>query len=342
MKRITLVLIACCLNFGLVFAQFNSSVSNVGTNSAAFLEIGVGARAMAMGGSYVSLSNDPTAVYYNPSGIVWMNTPQIELMHNEWLVDTNFDFVAFTMPLPLFSSAIGVSLTLLNYGEQEIRTTSRPEGVGLNYSARDYAVSFTYAQALTDRFSFGLTGKYINQKILNTSGGTAALDIGIFYSTPFRGLNLGMSISNFGGEISISGRDLETVVDPDPDNETINNVPVRFKTDSYPLPQIFRAGISYNMNWGSFGSLVLSTDVLHPSNSTESVNFGVEYGYGGVFFLRAGHENTFEEDAINGLTLGGGIDYRGLGGIGLRVDYAYSDWGVLQTVHRFSLGLVFN
>ncbi len=325
-------------------SQFQTEVANVGTNAAAFLEIGVGARAMAMGGAYVAVANDPTALYYNPAGIVWMDNIQIELMHNEWLVETNYDFIGATMPLPFWNASMGASLIMLDYGEQPVRTEARPEGTGETYSARDYAVSFTLASALTEHFSFGLSGKYINQKIWSASGGAAALDVGIFYNTPVRGLRLGMSMSNFGGELSISGRELDTTVDPDPDNENIDRVPAQFKTDSYPLPQLFRAGISYGMNLGPLGNMTVVTDLLHPSNSTESISLGAEYGYAGVFFLRAGYENGFEQDAINGLTLGGGIDYYepGKSEIGFRVDYAYSDWGVLESAHRFSIGLIFD
>jgi len=69
---------------------------------------------------------------------------------------------------------------------------------------------------------------------------------------------------------------------------------------------------------------------------------GIEYGYAGMFFLRAGYQNLYEEDSINGLTLGGGIDYYRPGKMGIRVDYAFSDWGVLESAHRFSIGLTFN
>lgn len=321
---------------------FQTEVSNTGTNAAAFLEIGVGARAMAMGGAYVAIANDPTALYYNPAGIVWMDKIQMELMHNKWLVGTNYEFVGATMPLPFWKSSIGASLILLDYGEQPVRTEARPEGTGEKYGARDYAVAFTFASALTDKFSFGLTGKYINQKIWHVSGGTAALDVGIFYTTPLKGLRLGMSISNFGGELKLSGRDLNTTVDPDPDNQNIDRIPVVYETNGYPLPQLFRAGVSYTHDWGSVGSVLLTADVLHPSNTTESINMGIEYGYAGMFFLRAGYQNLYEEDSINGLTLGGGIDYYRPGKMGIRVDYAFSDWGVLESAHRFSIGLTFN
>ena len=323
-------------------STFQTEVTNTGTNAAQFLEIGVGARAMALGGSYVAIANDPTALYYNPAGIVWNTGIQVELMHNEWLVDTNYEFLGLTVPLPFWNSSIGASLIMLDYGEQPVRTETRPEGTGEKYGAKDYAVAFSFASALTNSFSFGLTGKYINQKIWHVSGGTAALDVGIFYSTPLDGLRLGMSINNFGGELRMEGRDLITTVDPDPDHQNIDRVPADFKTTSNPLPQIFRAGISFGRNWGALGSILLTTDVIHPSNSTESINLGIEYGYANMFFLRAGYENLLEEDSINGLTLGGGIDYYQKGKMGFRVDYAFSDWGVLESAHRFSIGLIFD
>lgn len=354
MKKL-LITIACVLlflSFGNLVAQavkdegggstFQTEVSNSGTNAASFLEISVGARASALGGSYVAVANDPTALYYNPAGIVWNKGIQVELMHNEWLVETNFEFAGVTMSMPFWNSSIGASITMLDYGEQPVRTETRPEGTGEKYSAMDYAVGLTFASALTPSFSFGLTGKYVRQQIWHLSGGTGAIDLGIFYSTPMKGLRLGMSISNFGGELKFDGRDLKTTVDPDPDNQNIDRVPVNLETNAYPLPQIFRAGISYSRDIGQVGSVLLTTDVMHPSNSTESINLGFEYGYAGMFFLRAGYENLYEEDSINGLTLGGGIDYYQKGKMGIRIDYAFSDWGVLESAHRFSIGLSFD
>ncbi|RMF60471.1 MAG: hypothetical protein D6748_04020 [Calditrichaeota bacterium] len=349
MKNIIIALMLIGLFSNFVFSQKESGgtqlrtdVTGVGTNAATFLEIGVGARAMAMGGAYVAVANDPTALYYNPAGIVWMENIQVELMHNEWLVGTNYEFIGATTPLPIMRSSLGFSLILLDYGEQPVRTVERPEGTGETYGARDYAVSLTYALALTPNFSFGMSGKYINQKIWHESGGALALDFGIFYRTPVRGLRLGMSVRNFGGEISLTGRELDSTKDPDPDNENIDRVPVQYKADSYPLPLLFKAGIAYTMDWGGLGEVTITSDVNHPSLASESVNIGMEYGYAGIFFLRAGYDNLFDPEAINGLTLGGGVDYYQPGRIGFRIDYAYSDWGPFQSTHRFSLGIIFD
>ena len=317
-----------CLTSGMLFGQFQTEVSGVGTNAAAFLEIGAGARAMGMGGAYAALANDPTALYYNPAGIVWLDKVQIEFMHNEWLVDTNYDFVGATMPLPFWNGSLGLSFLTLDYGSQPVRTVERPEGTGQTYSARDYAAALTFATALTQQFSFGLSVKYINQQVWNESGGTAALDLGIFYNTGISGLKLGMSMTNFGGDIRLSGRDLRSTLDPDEQNIGIDRIPVEYFTEGFPLPLYFRAGISYEMDYGNFGRVTIASDLLHPKTSTESINSGIEYGFAGVAYLRAGYENLFEENAENSFTFGGGIDYQpGGGGFGFRVDYAYSDWG---------------
>ncbi len=321
--------------------QFVTDVAGVGTSAATFLEIGVGARSMAMGGAYAAVANDVTALYWNPAGIAWVNRVQAELMHSEWLADTKYDFVGLVAPIPAIRSSIGVSFISLDYGESPVRTVERPEGTGEKYGARDMAITLTYAMSLTDRFSFGLSGKYVSQKIWSESGSAMALDVGVFYNTMLKGLRLGASMSNFGNEIRLSGRHLTTIVDPDEQVQNFDRVPVNYKVGAYPLPLLFRVGISYERNFGALGKLTVATDVNHPSNTTESINVGGEYGFANMFYFRGGYESLFERDGINGLTLGGGIDYYLRGRMGIRLDYSWGDWGILQSAQRFSLGLIF-
>lgn len=321
--------------------EFVANVSGVGTSAAAFLEIGVGARAMAMGGAYASVANDPTALYWNPAGIAWISGIQCELMHNKWLVDTNYDFLGLVVPVPAIRSVLGLSVSTLYYGRDEVRTVERPEGTGETFDGRDVAIGVTWAIALTDRFSFGLTGKYIAQRIWGETGNAMALDIGVYYSTMLKGLRLGASVCNFGTKIQMNGRHLRTIVDPDPTIESYDRVPVNYKTQSYPLPLLFRMGISYERTFGSLGEILIAIDVNHPSHATESINLGMEYGFGNMFYLRGGYTNMYERNSISGMTLGGGIDIYRRGRMGIRIDYAWSDWGILDNAQRFSLGLIF-
>ncbi len=134
---------------------------------------------------------------------------------------------------------------------------------------------------------------------------------------------------------------MTNVIDPDPRVANFDRVPVNYKVGAYPLPLLFRVGLAYEQDMGRFIRALFALDVNHPSNTTESINLGMEVGIGDMFYFRGGYENIFERDAINGLTLGGGIDYYKRGSWGIRIDYAWSDWGILENTQRFSLGFKF-
>lgn len=321
--------------------NFVTDVSGVGTSAAPFLEIDVGARATSLGGAYTSVANDVSALYWNPAGIAWNPGFQIEFSHSPWLADISYNFFGITQSIPSINSSVGFSLISLDYGEQPVRTVDRPEGTGESYSASDMSFAVSFATALTDRFSFGLTGKYITQKILSAEGSAFAIDVGVYYNTMLEGLRLGASVSNFGSQIQLSGRHLTTVVDPDTRVDNFDRVPANYKTGKYDLPLLFRAGISYQMDFGSFGEALLTVDLNHPSHATESVSMGFEYGFGKTFYIRSGYKNLFERDSIVGLSFGAGIDYQIQGSLGIRFDYSWTDWGVLKSAQRFSVALIF-
>ena len=321
---------------------FTTEVDAIGTGAMTFLEIGVGARAMGMGGAFVAVANDASATYWNPAGIVWADQVQIEVNHNSWFLDSKVQFISGVIPLPNFNSAIALSATTIGFGSQPVRTVTRPTGTGEEYDARDMAVGLTWATALTDRFSFGLSAKFLSSRIWHETANAFALDFGIFYNTALDGLRLGFSMSNFGSGVQYNGRDLDSTIDPDKEVENFDRVPAQYKTDPYPLPILFRAGLSYELSLGVLGSAIFAADLLHPSHAPEAVNVGMEYGFSNMFFLRAGYQNLFDDSSVNGLTLGAGIDYYNHdNGFGVRFDYSWSEWGVLSNAQRFSVGLVF-
>jgi hypothetical protein len=320
---------------------FQTDVSAVGTSAATFLEIGVGARAMGLGGAYAAVANDASALYWNPAGVARVQNIEIEATHNSWFLDASHEFVGVVVPIASINSAIGVSFTSLGFGDQAVRTVDRPEGTGETYDAQDLAVGVTYALALTDRFSFGITGKYVNQRIWFESGSAFAVDLGIFYTTPVEGLRLGMAMSNFGTPLRMGGNNLASTTSPDKTVQTFDRAPVEYTTTASPLPVLFRAGIAYEQRIGDLGSATIAADVNHPANSTESIDAGLELGYQNSFFVRAGLQNMLERDGISGLTLGAGVDWHDDQlGFGVRVDYAWADWGILQSSQRITVGII--
>ncbi len=320
---------------------FQTNVSAVGTSAAAFLEIGVGARAMGMGGAYAAVANDASALYWNPAGLAWMPDVQVEATHNAWLIGSSHEFVGVVVPIPSIHSTLGLSFVTLGFGDQPVRTVDRPEGTGESYDARDMAIGLSYAYALTDRFAFGVTTKFITQRIWFESGSAFAVDLGISYATPVQGLQLGISMSNFGTSLKMGGNNLASTTSPDKTVQTFDRAPVSYETTAGTLPVLFRGGIAYALPIGELGSALVTADVNHPSNATESVNAGMELGFQNMFFLRGGYNGLFERDRVSGVTLGAGIDWRDAAqGFGIRIDYSWADWGILKDAQRITVGVV--
>jgi len=321
--------------------NFAESVTNRGTSAAAFLEIGVGARAEAMGSALTAISNDASALYWNAAGISGLTDVSITASHTEWLAETKFQNLGLVIPIG-DSKAFGFSLTMLDYmDKQPVRTIRYPEGTGEYYDASDLAIAVSYAMNITEGFSFGITGKYIYQTIWHESAAAFAADLGILYKTDLKGLTLGASISNFGSDMRLDGRDLIRPYDEDQQNYSNDKLNVLLKTDEFSLPLLFRFGIAYNLAVHSDHDFNLAADLLHPSNNVESMNVGLEYGFKNVLFLRGGYQSLFDNRSETGLTLGIGVRNPLSDFLDIEFNYAYSDWGKLKSVQRFSIDLRF-
>ena len=247
--------------------NFAEDITNRGTSAAAFLEIGIGAKAEALGGAFTAVANDATALYWNPAGIANLESITITANHAAWLADTKLNYFGIVLP---FSQrmAVGLILNVLDYVDrQPVRTIFQPEGTGESYGASDLALGLSYGVQLTNRFSFAITGKYIQQKIWHESANTFALDFGVLYHTRLKGMSLGASIVNFGGDMKMDGRDLVRPFDEDPQNFSNDKLNVLLKTDAFPLPLLFRFGLAYALELNARNKVTTSVDVIHPSNN---------------------------------------------------------------------------
>ncbi|MCA0389623.1 MAG: PorV/PorQ family protein [Bacteroidetes bacterium] len=335
MKRLYFLVIlvsACSLMFG---------QTKVGSTAAPFLSIGIGPRAVGMGGAFTATANDITALYWNPAGVSRMGGSGAYFSHTKWFADINFNYAAAMLTLGDWGT-VGGSVTLLDYGETEITTVKEPDGTGAKYGAKDMALGLHYAMNLTDRFSIGGTVKYVQQSIWNTSASTVAFDLGVLFLSEIYGLRIGATISNFGGDMTMDGKDLYVLYDIDPGIFGNNDqILAKLKTDPYPLPLTFKVGAAMDVINSSDLKLTLGVDALHPSDNSESINVGGEIVYKNLIALRGGYKSLFLDNAEEGLTLGVGLNYDIAPNLGLSFDYAYQDFGLLKNTQFFSLGIKF-
>lgn len=319
------------------------TISKRGTTAAQFLKLGVGARPIAMGGTFVAEANDLSALYWNPAGLTSLTGAAVQFAHTKYLADINYSFAAFGTNLGGMGT-LAAAIIYLDSGDMLVRTTREPEGTGERFKVQDFAIQLSYARALTDRFSIGGSAKFIQERIWHSSASSVAIDVGTLFVTPYERLRLGASFSNFGPKMSMGGRDIIFSEDPTPNQDgVVDIVNSTYLMDDHPLPLLFRIGLSWDAVQTRDHRIVISTDAAHPNDNYEYVNFGAEYNFRGLVALRSGYRSLFvvDADSEQGLTFGGGLDVRIDGAMRARFDYAFADFGRLESTHWFTVDLSF-
>ena len=196
------------------------TINRYGTTTANFLEIGVGSGPTAMGDAYVAVANDVSSIYWNPAGLANLTSPSATFMLQPWLVDINMLFTAGAIVIPGVGN-IGFGITQMDYGEMDVTTLEYQEGTGEKFKATDLAASFTYSRKIVSWFAFGSSIKFVRSNIWHSSANAFALDLGVLVNTNFfsftgedkDGMNIGMSISNYGTRMQFNGIDSYQPID---------------------------------------------------------------------------------------------------------------------------------
>jgi len=313
--------------------------AKIGTAAAQFLGIPVGARALSMGGAYVGTMSDVSTVYFNPGAFVQARRTEVVFSNTNWLVGTQFRWLGAMVNFD-GTNAVAISVTQLDYGEDDITTELEPDGTGGRWSAQDLSAGLSYARNLTDRFSIGGTVKYVSQRIWNESASTVAFDAGLLFVTGFHHMRLGMSIANFGGDLTMDGRDLLKRIDIDPANSGSNKtLMANLKTEAWPMPVFFRVGLGLDVVKTDSYSLTVAADALRPSDNVMVINSGAEVSLLNVVYLRAGYRALMQKESEEGMTLGGGLRYDAPSFISLSVDYSFQKFGRFGDVNTLTVGL---
>jgi len=335
----SLIIVLVILLPNLLFSQ-----AKVGTVGLTFLKMDVSAKANAMAGAYIGKANDATALFYNPGGLINLNTPDFIASHNMYVADVKFSYAGYAAPLKAMNAAWGVQASYLTTGKMKITNPNYPTGTGEEFEAYDMMLGLTYAQMLTPKFFVGGTLKYVYESLAPEHDGldamndwTVAADVGTYYDTQWKSLVFGMSIRNFGGTMEYIREEVQ-------------------------LPMIFQFGVAFNPVDDGVNRLSTLIEWGHPADNNEYVLLGLEYSYQDMFFIRGGrkideNENWFTTDEMNsntfvpesmnddtgdfsdnkfnwsGTTAGVGFKV-----YGFSVDYSFEHMGYLDTQHMISVG----
>jgi hypothetical protein len=335
MKRFLILSVAISI-LCLVGSVWASEFDNLGTSGAQFLKLDVDARVVGLGGANAAITRGAMALYYNPAGIANMDENSVAFSYTDWIADIKYNYLAYARPLPGFGN-IGVHVAVLTMDDMERTTLEQPDGTGEMFGANSWVVGVSNAHQLTNRFSFGVTAKYIREKISELSSGSIAFDFGTIYYTGFRTLRIAMSTRNFGTDTKFGGTELEEPYDHDND-PTTTPIQVRRNTESHPLPLSFRLGLAYDFEFNEDSKLLAALDGYNTRDRGQQGSVGLEYSWQDRLALRAGYKIRTDEE---GMAVGGGYDFdiSEFGTVGIH--YAWADLGRLENAHRFSLVLNF-
>jgi hypothetical protein len=305
-KRIWIVMVLGLALPGMAHAA--KEFEKVGTIGGQFLKIGIGARAVAMGSSFVSVADDATAIYWNPAGVARIQKSVISVNHTSWLADINFTQAAYIFHFGFLPGSIGISARSLYLDAQPITTVFRPDGEGTQYDAGDMAVGLTYARSLTDKFSAGISANFVQETLATYKASAMVFDFGTLYNTGYRSLRIGMAIQNIGSDMT-------------------------FQTTSVKMPTVFRVGMSMNLYESADHMLLTSGDFSHPPDNRERASWGVEYGFKEFFFMRGGYQYKYDLESYSA-----GLGFKVATSLNseARFDYAYTNMRDLPAVHRIS------
>ena len=274
-----------------------------------FLNIGAGARGLAMGSAQVASAKDATAGYWNPAGLVGVkDKPNLNLMHAEYFAGiAKYDYAALAIPVNDNKRTIGISV--LRFAVDEIPNTLNliePDG-SINYnniktfSVADWAVLLSFAQNIkatkNKSISFGANAKVIYRKV------------GSFATAWGFGFDAGIQMHGKRGHFGVVAKDITTTFNAwsfkftDKEKEVLyltkNEIPVKSTELTAPRVTIgggytFKLGKAVNLM--AEANLDLTFDgkrntVLSSNAVSIDPHFGLEANIKDVFFVRGGINN---------------------------------------------------
>ena len=253
----------------------------------ALFQMGLGARAKAMGGAQVGVADDVYAVFYNPAGLSFLSRPAVTATGMALSLDRRANFVGFATPLP---PTAAVAVGWLNAGVGDIdRRDFSGNRVGSLDNAEN-AVFVAFSNRVTPWLAFGLTGKFLHQKLFTVSASGFGFDAGV-YALPVDRLTVGFVV-----------KDIRSAYDWD-----TGDIFQQGSSNNQQFPIMTALGAAYRL---ARYDVLLAADLVKDSRGDTVLHVGAEYAVGSRYRFRAG---VHESDIAGGIGIGVPIGNRLLG-----------------------------
>jgi hypothetical protein len=309
-------------------AQFSLGQQRVGTSSGTFLRIGVGARAVGLGESFVAVANDPTAIFWNPAGLASMQRQEVALNHVSWPGDVNYEHLAYVLPVRRLGGSLAFQLGVLSTQIEET-TELRPFGTGRTFYYSDLVVGAAYARRWTDKLLIGAGVKYVREDLGADVGGPVTnavlVDIGSIYYLGYGSVRIATSLDNFGSQLKPGGSFVSPIT------KEVRGY------DGFDPPTVFRYGVAFEPVENPRQKLTTSLEMNQPADNRQVMKLGLEWTWISRLALRTGYNLNADELKFSA---GAGL-YATLGSTKGTLDYAYTDGGFLGSINRLALGVRF-
>ncbi len=299
MKKFSFILVIIVMFTGISYSQ-NDGAGNTGL---AFLKLGIGARSIAMGEAFSSLTDDGTAFIYNPARMNATENGNVTAMFNKTMLDMTTNYVGAKFRIKKFG--IGFGLLKTTVSDIEVRNT--PGAPIEKFNSDNFAGGISLSYELYKNLSFGVTGKLIYEKLYIDESSGFGMDIGANYM--FKNLSIAAVVSNIGS------------MNP-------------LKIEKTKLPTSLRFGTSYQFKKDNL-SVIGAVDLFKVlDGGSFHGHFGAEGGYKDFIFLRAGYQAGYDN---KGFTAGMGLKYKTL-----TLDYAFQPYSTgFGSGNSLSLGFNF-
>lgn len=327
LKPVLVLLVFCVLSSEQLNAQRSiiPSLGNSrsGTSGFQFLKINVDARSAGMGGSNVADAMDGASLYLNPALAVQASQNQFYLGHTSYFADIDLNYASYIHKFRNY--AIGGALMYLDSGEMNETNEFNPFGTGRTFRTVHLAASLTFSQELTSLFSYGVSLKYLDERIEEVQAQTVVFDIGFFYKVGDSGLRFAIGLNNFG-------------LDADPTGETVRRTlgGDKIETDFERVspPTTFSIGAAYDAYSNNNFDIIVAGAVINPSDNAERLSIGAEVAYLKQFFLRTGYEFGMDEALLPSFGVGFRLPVLNYS---IGMDYGFTTRERLGSLHRIAL-----